>query len=154
MVNRALRKLASQIKFEDTLSRRDRIEFGLLCVNRVGHLLLDEDIVNVVHKANNYIDGDLSEAEFDTCIKQSEQIARSHAGTNGMDGSGNAAVSASTAVAMALAGRALDAAEYAAYASVYSYSSHSVTDQSAYQPEYQWQADQFRHMFGRGTAEK
>ena len=68
-----------------------------------------------------------------------------------MDGSGYAAVSASYAVSLALAGRALDAADYAAYAKVYSYASYAVTEPDAYAEEYQWQVNRLRQILQNGS---
>jgi len=56
-----------------------------------------------------------------------------------MDGSGHAAVSATYAVANALAGRALETADYAAYAVVYDYGAYAVSDPSAFEAEFEWQ---------------
>ena len=46
-------------------------------------------------------------------------------------------------------GRALDAASYAAYASVYAYGGYAVNDPSSFEPEYAWQAEQLRQLAAR-----
>jgi hypothetical protein len=55
-------------------------------------------------------------------------------------------VSATHAVADALAGRALDAASYAAYAAVYAYSGSAVTDPSAFDQEFRWQVGELERL--------
>lgn len=72
-----------------------------------------------------------------------------HRGSNSIDGSAHAAVSATYAVANALAGRALEATSYAAYASVYSYSGYAVTEPAAFEDEFAWQVDKFKELRGR-----
>src|SRR6188768_3718683 len=57
-----------------------------------------------------------------------------------IDGCGHAAVSGSYAVANALAGKALQAADYAAYAMVYGQGGYgAVADRQAFEPEFRWQ---------------
>jgi hypothetical protein len=56
------------------------------------------------------------------------------------------AVSATHALAQALAGRALEAADYAAYAAVYAYGRYAVNDPASFEPEYAWQADCLRRL--------
>lgn len=140
-MNRQLRILAGKHQFESDRYQKERLVFGLGCVNRITHLLIDEQLTTILEHARQYLAGELSSSEFDMHVKDAQKIAQSHAGTNGIDGAGNAAVSATYAVAKALSGDAINAAEYAAYATVYSYASHTVTDPSAYEQEYQWQVN-------------
>lgn len=58
----------------------------------------------------------------------------------------HAAVSATYALANALAGRAVEAASYAAYASVYAYGGYAVADRSAFEPELTWQLEELRRL--------
>ena len=56
-------------------------------------------------------------------------------------------MSASYAVANALAGRALRAAEYAAYATVYGEGGYGAVQQrESFQPEFDWQLDCLRRL--------
>jgi hypothetical protein len=55
-------------------------------------------------------------------------------------------VSATYALANALAGRALEAASYAAYAAVYAYGGYAVNDPSSFDPEIEWQVAQLRRL--------
>lgn len=138
-MNRQLRTLASNHSFETDQYQKQRLAFGISCVNRITHLLIDEQLTTILNDAQLFLADKLSQAEFDIQVNEAKKIAQSHAGSNGMDGAGSAAVSATFAVARALAGDAINAAEYAAYASVYAYASHTVSDPSAYEKEYQWQ---------------
>jgi hypothetical protein len=49
-------------------------------------------------------------------------------------------------VARALAGRALDAASYSAYAKVYAYSGSAVMDPSAFESEVRWQLQELARL--------
>ena len=49
-------------------------------------------------------------------------------------------------MANALAGRALDAAEYAAYSTVYGYGGYAVNDPDSFTPEYNWQVDELTRL--------
>ena len=67
-------------------------------------------------------------------------LANKHQGSESIDGCGHAAVSATYAIANALAGKACQAAEYAAYAVVYGRGgSGAVADRESFEPEFQWQ---------------
>jgi hypothetical protein len=73
-----------------------------------------------------------------------------HPGSRSLDGSGHAAVSASYAVANALAGKALQAADYAAYAAVYGGGGYgAVADRASFEPEFAWQVDCLARLGGR-----
>jgi len=59
-----------------------------------------------------------------------------------IDGCGHAAVSATYAVAKALAGRAREAADYAAYATVYAQGgAPAVAERESFATEFAWQAE-------------
>jgi hypothetical protein len=61
-----------------------------------------------------------------------------------IDGSQHSAVSATYAVANALAGKAREAADYAAYAAVYGYGGYAVNDPESFASEHNWQMDALR----------
>ena len=86
-----------------------------------------------------YLSGKCSKQALNDASLKASELARSHPGSGSIDGANSAAVSTSHGVALALAGKALEAAGYAAYASVYSYASYAVTDISAYKSEHDWQ---------------
>ncbi len=134
-----LQRLA-QLAGLDRESRFDlRIRFGLACIERIEHLLSDEQVLAALAVGKQFARGAGGRDELEEAAGRAAAAARSHAGSNSLDGAGNAAVSTSYGVAAALAGRALQASEYAAYAAVYSYSSHAVTDLDAYRDEHDWQ---------------
>lgn len=123
-----------------------RVKFGLACVERVEHLLTDSLVLEVLAIGKAYIAGKCGNAELTEAAIKASQLARSHPGSGSIDGANNAAVSTSHGVAAALAGRALEAAGYAAYASVYSYASYAVTDVSAFASEHEWQISKFNSL--------
>ena len=116
-----------------------RIAFGVACIERVEHLLTDHSLVECLSKGKAFLQLKCSVDDLSVAASKSSELARGHSGSNSIDGTGSAAVSTSHGVAAALAGNALIAAAYAAYASVYSYASHTVTDISAYADEHAWQ---------------
>ena len=76
-----------------------------------------------------------------------DALANRHQGLKSLDGVGHAAVSATYALAKACAGKARQAAEYAAYAAVYRHGGYgAVSDPSSFAPEYDWQAEQLRSL--------
>lgn len=134
-----LKRLASTINLDHEDCFKLRVRFGIACIERVEHLLTDESIRGSLSIGKAYLVGECRTDELHDAALNASRLARSHPGSGLIDGAGNAAVSTSHGVAAALAGRALDAAGYAAYASVYSYASHAVTDLSAYKSEHDWQ---------------
>ena len=63
-------------------------------------------------------------------------------------------MSATYAVANALAGRALEAASYAAYATVYAYGGYAVQDLSAFEPEHQWQVQALQRLLDDAATQR
>jgi hypothetical protein len=90
---------------------------------------------------DDFAAGRVDRAALDVAAAEAATLATAHRGSVSIDGTAHAAVSATHAVARALAGRVLEAADYAAYAMVYSYSCSAVTDPSAYADEYRWQVE-------------
>ena len=145
-MNLELRKLVKEHNIDGEDNFNSRLAFAISCVERVAHLLTDEAIQIAFTEGKKFLKGECSIQQLQQAAAFAKQAATSHAGSNSLDGSGNAAVSVSHAVAWALAGKAIEAAEYSAYAKVYSYSSSAVSDPSAYQSEYLWQVNQFRKL--------
>ena len=56
------------------------------------------------------------------------------------------------AVANALAGKALEAADYAAYSTVYGYGSYAVNDPDSFAPEHAWQLAALTQLLREETA--
>lgn len=117
-----------------------RLAFGLACVERVRHLLEDQAVVRALDVLAAFVAGSASRESLELAATESAELANRHQGSNSLDGVGHAAVSASYAVANALAGKALQAADYAAYAAVYGNGGYSaVRDPDSFAPEKAWQ---------------
>jgi len=123
-----------------------RIQFGISCIQRVKGLLTDNQIADALSIGEKFAEGECSRDDLDNAATLAAKAAQSHAGSGSLDGSGNAAVSVGRGVAAALAGRALEASEYAAYASIYAYASYAVSDLSAYVPEQEWQITRLKEL--------
>jgi hypothetical protein len=141
-----LMKLAEEIDFDSAGQFKLRISFGVACMERVEHLLTDSSMIEMLAIGKAFVSGKSNERELEEAAVKASEVARSHPGSSSLDGAGSAAVSTSHGVAAALAGRALVAAEYAAYASVYSYASHAVTDLTAYEDDHAWQVNKLREL--------
>jgi hypothetical protein len=141
-----LMKLAEEIDFDSADQFKLRISFGVACMERVEHLLTDSSMIEMLAIGKAFVSGKSNERELEEAVVKASEVARSHPGSSSLDGAGSAAVSTSHGVAAALAGRALVAAEYAAYASVYSYASHAVTDLTAYEDDHAWQISKLQEL--------
>lgn len=149
-MNRALAELAVAAELAQPSQQALRLAFGLACVERVAHLLEDPRAAAGLEVLRRYVAGAADRAALDAAAAELQAVARSHRGSPSLDGSAHAAVSATYAVANALAGRALEAAGYAAYAAVYAYGGYAVSDPSAFAPEYAWQVQTLKQ-FLSGT---
>lgn len=145
-MNHELSRLAAHVGLTDSAHEPLRLAFGLACVSRVHHLLEDPDAMRCLAVLEDFVAGRLERVAIDDAARDIAAIANSHRGSASIDGSAHAAVSATYAVAHALAGRALDAAGYAAYAAVYAYGGYAVTDPSAFESEYAWQVEKFKEL--------
>lgn len=141
-MNDALQHLAKEVALDSPSNERLRLGFGYACACRVKQFLEEPAVVECLRGLDAFLNGSLSRAEFDALVTESARLANQHQGSRSLDGSGHAAVSATYAVANALAGRALQAADYAAYAAVYGQGGYgAVTDRESFEPEFAWQAD-------------
>jgi hypothetical protein len=145
-VNEELDALAAAVHLMDDEHADLRLAFGLACVQRVVHLLEDPRAVAAVETLQAFVDGQCDASALLAARREVEAVARSHPGSRSIDGAAHAAVSATNAVARALAGRALDAASYAAYATVYAYSGSAVMDPSAFEGEFRWQVQELKRL--------
>ena len=94
-----------------------------------------------------FVRGELGEADRARAADTVAALAHSHPGSRSLDGVGHAAVSASGAVAHALAGRAVQAADYAVYAIVYGEGGYGATsDPASFEPERAWQRECLRRL--------
>lgn len=132
----ALRACEARLPQPDAL----RFAFACECAERVRHLLEDDAVVRCLDTLTAYVRGQASRIALDEAAQQAAALANSHQGSRSLDGAGHAAVSASYAVANALAGRSLQAADYAAYAAVYGSGGYgAVSDPASFAPEKAWQ---------------
>jgi len=123
-----------------------RMAFGLACVSRVEHLLEDPRAQDCLRLLRQFVSGKANLDTLSAVKAEVAQIASSHRGSQSIDGSAHAAVSATYALANALANRPLEAADYAAYASVYAYGGYAVGDPTAFEPEFAWQVEQLQQL--------
>ena len=138
-MNFELKKLATEYSIATERHRMLRLAFGRACADRVRHLLEEPRAVELLEVLHAFVDGRADDAALQTAATEAAHVANHHRGSRSIDGSGHSAVSATYAVAAALAGKAEAAAEYAAYATVYGYGGYAVNDPDAFAPEYAWQ---------------
>lgn len=141
-MNEALDRLAGQLNLAAPANERLRLEFGNACALRVKQLVEEPAVLECLAALGRYLGGSLSRSQLESHATAAARLANQHQGSRSIDGCGHAAVSATYAVANALAGRAVQAAEYAAYALVYGQGGYgSVSDLESFQPEYSWQVN-------------
>jgi hypothetical protein len=123
-----------------------RMAFGLACADRVRHLLEEPRAIACLTVLRDFVAGLADEPALQEASREITRIANQHRGSDSIDGSAHAAVSATFAAANALAGRPIEAASYAAYAAVYAYGGYAVNDPSSFEPEIEWQLGQLRRL--------
>jgi len=145
-MNHALSQFAEQTGLARPENRPLRLAFGLACVERVRHLLEDPRAPACLDVLAAHVAGNADEAALARAAEEGAAVANGHRGSGSIDGSAHAAVSATYSVANALAGRALEAASYAAYATVYAYGGYAISDPDSFAPEFAWQVQRLREM--------
>jgi hypothetical protein len=146
-MNQELDRLAREIGLEDPGNERLRLLFGHACVSRAVHLLESDAVRDGLAVLGEYLEGRVDREKLEVAARLVQRLAREHPGSKSLDGCGHAAVSATYAVAKALAGSALQAAEYAAYAVVYGQGGYgAVADRASFEPEFAWQALRLRDL--------
>ena len=153
-MNHALQAAALAAHLDDPAHAELRLCFGLACAQRVAHLLEDPGATDALGVLGAFLDGRCPAAQLDDARTRVEAIARSHPGSRSLDGASHAAVSATHAVAHALAGRALQAADYAAYAVVYAYGGYAVAEPAAFEQEFAWQLREFLRLATMAEAKR
>lgn len=149
-MNEALERLARNIGLNEPGHDRLRLEFGHACVLRVKHFIEEPAVVDCLSGLEQFLGGSLDRVGLDALAVQAAHLANQHQGSKSLDGAGHAAVSATYAVANALAGKALQAADYAAYAMVYGQGGYgAVADRESFEPELQWQVACLASLAGR-----
>lgn len=139
-MNENLKRLALRIELDAPAHERLRLAFGHACGLRVNHLLEDPAVVECLAGLGRYLNGSLSDLQRQRLAAEASRLASGHQGSKSIDGCGHAAVSASYAVAHAIAGKALQAADYAAYATVYGEGGYgAVAEPESFEREFEWQ---------------
>lgn len=131
---------------------RERVTLGLRLAMRVEHLLEAPEVLALLAQARAWAARPGSEAELAALAERGAALARSHPGSRSIDGTAHAAVSATHALARALQGRVLEAADYAAYAAVYAYACGAVNDPEAFEAEHAWQVQALHTAVAAGQA--
>jgi hypothetical protein len=150
-MNQALERLAREIRLDEPPKERLRLEFGHACALRVKHLLEEPEALECVDALGQFIDGSIDRSALAAVAQRAAVLANQHQGSKSIDGCGHAAVSGTYAVAKALAGQALQAADYAAYAVVYGQGGYgAVADRESFEPEFQWQVSCLASLAARG----
>jgi hypothetical protein len=150
-VNAALEQLAGSVGLDWPANERLRLAFGHACALRVRHFIEEPAVADCLAGLGQFLSGSLDRSELEALAVRAAGLANRHPGSKSLDGAGHAAVSATYAVAHALAGKALRAAEYAAYALVYGEGGYgAVADRASFEPEFQWQAECLRSLAGGG----
>lgn len=151
-MNIALERLAKQLDLAAPGNATLRLAFAHACTRRVEHLLEEPQAVTCLATLGRYLDGAASQAQLTEACGIAARLANHHPGSTSIDGCGHAAVSATYAVASALAGKALRTAEYAAYAAVYGQGGHgAISDPDSFSIEFAWQAQTLATLAARET---
>jgi hypothetical protein len=150
-VNESLDRLAKDVALDAPANDRLRLEFGYACALRVKHLLEEPAVAECLFGLGQYLGGSIDRAHLESLAVEAARLANQHQGSRSIDGCGHAAVSATYAVANALAGKARQAAEYAAYATVYGEGGYgAVAERESFAPEFTWQAECLASLSGHG----
>ena len=151
-MNKALERLATEMGLDAPENERTRLAFGYACALRVKHLLEEPAVSECLLALGLFLDGSVDRPHLAGAAERASELATRHQGSKSIDGCGHAAVSASYAVAKALAGKALEAADYAAYAMVYGQGGYgAVADRESFEPEFQWQVSCLASLAGRAA---
>ena len=143
-MNTELQRLARAADLDAEAHAPLRFRFGFRCAQRVRHLLESPEALSGLDTLGAFVDGHADAAALASAQQRMAVVAGSHPGSRSIDGTAHAAVSATYAVYQAVAGRALQAAEYAAYAMVYAYGAYAITDPDAFAEEFAWQVSAFQ----------
>jgi hypothetical protein len=151
-MNAELLKLAAAGGLGSPANERLRFAFGIACAQRAAAGLEDPRAIAVLAQAQSWLAGEGPPADMASLAQEAAQIATSHRGSSSIDGSKHAAVSATFALAKALAGKAIEAADYAAYSVVYSYGGYAVNDPSSFEQEHRWQVQELQRLLQPAAA--
>ena len=145
-MNESLQELAKQLRLDDGDRENLRYAFGYACAARVGHLLEEPRAVDCLDVLRRYVSGEADVSHRTDAAAEAATLANGHPGSSSIDGAAHAAVSATFSLAKALAGQPVEAASYAAYATVYASGASNVTDPGAFEPEFAWQRTELQRL--------
>jgi hypothetical protein len=145
-MNPALNEFAATLQLEQPRSETLRWAFSLACAQHVRHLVEHPGALAALDVLQRYVQGRATVAEREAAAESAARIATEHHGSTSVDGAAHAFVSATYAVAKALAGKALEAADYAAYATVYNYGAYALSDPSSFDDVHRWQVETLREL--------
>ncbi len=149
-MNQALESLAAKLSLNDPVREHLRLEFGYACVLRVKHFIEAPSVADCLFGLGQFLSGAVDRSCMEALAAQAARLTNQHQGSTSIDGAGHAAVSAKFAVANALAGKALQAAEYSAYAMVFGQGGYeAVADRESFEPEFQWQVETLSSLAGK-----
>ena len=133
---------------DSDLATSKRMKFCLRCAESVEENLESPDALDCLALFRRAVGSiqSWSASEQDALQARVAMIARSHPGSSSVDGARHAAVSATHALAAAVAGRAKDAAAYAAYSQVYGYGGYAVSDPQSFEPIHRQQVQWWRDL--------
>lgn len=135
-MNSELRALVKETGLNNPEMETIRYRFCFACASRIQHLLELDEAITAYKDFESYLNGNLTGVEFQALQKSILEIANKHPGSKSIDGTKHSAVSATYALANAINGNAVAAAEYSAYSKTYGYGGYAVSDLESYQEEY------------------
>ena len=150
-MNAELRALVKELGLNNPEMEAIRYKFCLACASRIAHLLELNEAIAAYKDFESYLNGDLDRAKFEALQKTILEIANKHPGSKSLDGTKHSAVSATYALANAINGNPVAAAEYAAYSKTYGYGGYAVSDLESYQEEYAEQVKILRGLLDEKT---
>ena len=135
-MNAELRSLVKESGLNNPEMETVRFKFCFACASRISHLLELDEAIAAYKSFESYLNGGIEKSQFAAIQKSILEIANKHPGSKSLDGTKHSAVSATYALANAINGNAIAAAEYAAYSKTYGYGGYAVSDLESYQEEY------------------
>ena len=115
----------------------------------INQILPKNRAIQLLDLLRGYVEGRVDESALVAAATEAAALASHHRGSTSIDGSKHSAVSATYAVAKALAGQAVEAADYAAYSTVYGYGAYAINDPESFAPEHAWQAQTLQDLLAR-----
>jgi hypothetical protein len=150
-MNACLLELAKTVQLNEPHNEKLRWAFALACANSIRHLVGHPEALAALDTLQRYVDGHISEQQRIAAAEVAAQIAQHHHGSTSIDGTAHAFVSATYAVANAIAGKAIETADYAAYTSVYNYGAYALNDPSSFEEVHRWQVNKLRELAAATT---